>query len=404
MPPVRANYNSDTCVPISTNCVDWESGILDGIDLCSTDTIGTVAIKINSLVQSLKQQLDLSSFEYGCLASACEECPDPDKSLLAILLAIKNKVCAIEDLVGTPGSSYQEPTMILASCIQYINDQDVLVTQLPLSQYVNKIGTKLCQLNTIVNNHTQDIDNLDDRVTILENQEAPTLSLPTVTPTCVLPNTATAMNVVLSKLEKDFCTLKGATGEPTAILQSVGKQCTTLGASPTLSQGGTMGSIPGWKAQAVTAADAINNLWLTICDIRSAVIALKDCCGSVDCSSFILGFSAAANEARTSVTLYFLGTTVVPSGFDNCTLAGSRVTFSDSAGHTYVTNVDLVAAAADADGIAFDLSSTTLNTALPYTVTIEGCLSKDGTICSKTATQNVSVPCPIVTGVTATLT
>lgn len=404
MKPVRSNINKQTCVPISSNCVNWESGELTGIEQCNTDSVGDVVRKMNVILQQLKLELDLTEFDYGCLLNACGECPEPDKALIAILTAIKNKVCTLEELIGEPGGgSYAEPTMTLAACIQFINDEDVLVTQLPLSQYVTKIGTKLCQLNTTVGDHTTELNTLDGRVTELENADPSSYTPPTVTPSCILPANPTAMNVVLAKLEKDFCTLKGATGEPTAVLQAVGRQCTGLGSSPTLSQGGTMGSIAGWKSQAVTAADTINNLWLTICDIRNAVIALKDCCGTVDCSSFILGFTAAANEDRTSVTLYLFGTTVVPSGFDNCTLAGSRVTFSDTAGNRFITNIDLVTASADVDGIAFDLSSSPLNSALPYTVTIEGCLSKDGTVCSKTATQTVSVPCPIVTGVTATL-
>jgi len=63
----------------------------------------------------------------------------------------------------------------------------------------------------------------------------------------------------------------------------------------------------------------------------------------------------------------------------------------------------LIAAQTDTDGVPFTISSAGLNTSQNYTVTVEGCVSKSGNTCSKVATFTVSVPCPIITSVTATL-
>ena len=70
----------------------------------------------------------------------------------------------------------------------------------------------------------------------------------------------------------------------------------------------------------------------------------------------------------------------------------------------YTDFVNLVTAVTDTDGITYTVSGAALNTSQPYTITVEGCLTKDGNTCSKTATFTVSVPCPIISSVTATLT
>jgi hypothetical protein len=137
--------------------------------------------------------------------------------------------------------------------------------------------------------------------------------------------------------------------------------------------------------------------------MRSAIFDLKTTAGATDCSAFILNFSAAANEARTTVTLFFSGTTVVPAGFANCTAQGSKVTIKDTSGKTFTGYVDLIAAQTDIDGITFTVSGASLNPGSNYTVTVEGCVSKSGNTCTKIVNFDVPVPCPIITSVTAIL-
>ena len=138
--------------------------------------------------------------------------------------------------------------------------------------------------------------------------------------------------------------------------------------------------------------------------MRQAIYDIKDCCGQTDCSQFLLGFTGATNNDRTAVTVFFSGgATVIPSGFTNCTAQGSKITISDLSGHSYVAYVDLLTAASDVDGITYTVSGSNLNPAQNYTITVEGCITKNGNVCSKTVNYIVSAPCPIITSVTATL-
>lgn len=301
------------------------------------------------------------------------------------------------------GSGYAEPSINLPACLQYQDPTTgQTVTQLQHSTYTLRLANNFCTLSATVQGHTTQIAALGTRVTALEN--APAASLPKVTPNCILtPNVATDMNLVLDELEAQYCNLRNVLGTNTQLTSAAAQFCTNLGAQNALSQAGTLSGLTGWNATVSNVAQSMQNLWLTVCDMRSAINDLKNCCNTVDCSQFVLNFTASANNDRTVVTLFFQGLLVVPSGFANCNQQGSKVTITDSAGKQFIGYVDLVAAATDADGVPFTVSGASLNPSLTYTVVVEGCLSKSGQTCTKTVTKTVVPPCPIITGVTATL-
>jgi hypothetical protein len=319
---------------------------------------------------------------------------------------IIDKVCCLNTTIANlpgGGSSFTEPNLALPTCLQYADPATgQTITQLVHNQYTLRLGNQFCSLKATVDGHTTTLATYNTRITALET--APGLSLPTVTPNCILPATPTAMNVVLDKLEEEYCGLRNVLGANTALTASIAQQCQGLGASPALSTSGTISSLTGWNANSTSIASAVQNLWVVLCDMRQTIYDLKTTAGQTDCSSFLLGFSAAANEARTQVTVFFNGgETVIPAGFANCTAQGSKITIKDASGKTYTDYVNLLTAVTDTDGITYTVSSAALNTSQAYTITVEGCLSKNGNTCSKTATFTVSVPCPIITSVTATL-
>lgn len=407
MVPIKSNTADQGCLPVSSNCVIWQGPNLSCINLCTGDTISDVVYKLAVELCSIQTDSGISDLDLTCLVNVCQATPEPQKTLAAVLDLIINKICCLADIVdnlptGGGGTSYVEPTLNLPACLQYTNQQGQTVTQLQTSQYALTIATKLCQINTTVTTHTSQISNHENRITILEN--APVPGLPTVTPSCLLPAVPTAMNTVLTEVEVQLCQLKNVLGSNPAIVSAAGQMCPSLGALPALSQAGTLGSIPGWNATVTNLAQSFQNLWITVCDLRNSIKDLQDCCNQTNnCSAFILDFSAAPNNNRSQITLFFQGQTVIPSGFANCTLQGSKVTIKDSANNTFIGYVDLIAAAVDTDGVTFTVTSASLNPALPYTVTVEGCISKNGETCSKTVSQTVSVPCPLITNVTASI-
>ena len=408
MLPTKSNTADKGCSPVSSNCVIWQGPDLSCIDLCNGDAISDVVYKVATKLCTIQTSLDLSTLDLSCLVSFCSATnPAPTtKTLSAVLDFIIDKVCCLNTTIANlpaGGSSYTEPNLALPTCLQYADPATgQTITQLVHNQYTLRLGNQFCSLKATVDGHTTTLATYNNRITALET--APGLSLPTVTPNCILPATPTAMNVVLDKLEEEYCGLRNVLGANTALTASIAQQCQGLGASPALSTSGTISSLTGWNANSTSIASAVQNLWVVLCDMRQTIYDLKTTAGQTDCSSFLLGFSAAANEARTQVTVFFNGGgTVIPAGFANCTAQGSKITIRDASGKTYTDYVNLLTAVTDTDGITYTVSSAALNTSQAYTITVEGCLTKNGNTCSKTATFTVSVPCPIITSVTATL-
>jgi hypothetical protein len=240
----------------------------------------------------------------------------------------------------------------------------------------------------------------------LEN--APGAVLPTVTPECLLtPGTPVQMNVLLDELEAQFCTLRGVLGTNNALTAAAAQQCANLGAQNALSQAGTLSSLAGWNGSISNLAQSFQNLWITVCDMRAAINDLKNCCSQVDCTQFILSYTASANSLRQEVYLDFNPGTIIPAGFANCSQLGSLVTISDGV-NTKEFRVDLVSLASSTNTFTAivagsGVTGVALNTSLQYTVTVNGCIVKDGKTCEKAVVRTVSVPCPIVSNVTASL-
>jgi hypothetical protein len=413
MLPTKSNTADKGCSPVSSNCVIWQGPDLSCINLCNGDAISDVVYKLATKLCTLQTSLDLSTLDLSCLVSFCAATnPAPtNKTLSAVLDFIIDKVCClnttIQNLPGA-GAGFVEPNLTMPTCLQYTDPATgQTITQLVHNQFTLRLGNQFCTLKATVESQAATLATYNTRITTLENR--PGLTLPTVTPNCILPATPTAMNIVLDELEAQYCNLRSVLGTNAGITAAVGQQCQNLAAQDALSQAGFVGGLSGWvpatgDALSGTMAGAVKNLWVVLCDMRAAIFDLKTTAGATDCSAFILNFSAAANEARTTVTLFFSGTTIVPAGFANCTAQGSKVTIKDTSGKTFTGYVDLIAAQTDTDGVPFTVSGAGLSVNSNFTVTVEGCVSKSGSTCSKVATYSVPVPCPIITSVTATLT
>jgi len=325
---------------------------------------------------------------------------------------IKKVCCIAANATGVPGGNipeggetYTEPTLALPTCLQYTNPANgQLVTQLIHNQYTLRLATQFCTLSATVASHTNTLASHNARITALENTTAP--ALPQVTPNCILPSVPTAMNTVLDKLEEEYCALRQVLGTNTQITAAVAQQCASLGSSNALSQAGTMSGFTGWNNTVTNAAQAFQNLWITVCDMRAVISDLKNCCGAVDCTQFVLNYDASANASRQEVYLDFNPGTIIPSGATNA-VQGTTVTITDGT-TTKTFTINIVTEAANntpytAIVAGAGVTGPALNTSLPYTVTVNATITKSGTNCNKNVQKTVSVPCPIITNVTATI-
>jgi hypothetical protein len=402
MKPYKSNTNKEDCSPVSSNCVIWQGPDLPCLNLCKGDTVSDVVYKLAEEVCQLKDNIGLSNVDIECLLTICSTTPEPSKTLANILQLLINKVCCINDIIDGlpgPGTNYVEPTLNLTACLQYSNGTGGNVTQLVLSQYVLRIATVLCSINTTVNTHTSQISILQGKVTALENAVpvVPQIS------SCLL-GTIADVETVVQELETQFCAYKVVLGSTASINTAIGLKCTGLtGATPALATGNPMGVDFPWKNTIQNLADSLSNLWFTVCDIRSAVKIIQSSCCKIDCNSIVVNFDYKWIDEFT-LRLYFSPKTTVPLGFWDCNdVDGNEFTFTDGLGNSYPVFIhfrrqnptDLTGVLDDptiiANGYDVDLSLSPLDTTTGLVISSPNLCFTNGDIsCVKCFDKNIA--------------
>jgi len=409
MKPINAD--DPTCNPISSNCVIWQGPDIPCIKLCKGDTVSVVIYKLATELCKLLEQTNVSVYDLSCLQLVgCT--PATFQELIQLLI---RRICELENCVFEPcapgcqgrvcrvtsgGGSGSDgcPDCVVNVCshFYYTNQAGDTVTTMQLTDYVQAIGNRVCQLIDQIATVNAILQNHERRIATLENTPPPKFTLPQVTPVCVLPSAPTDMNIVLSALEQQFCALIGATGEPNAIYDAILAQCAGLTGSPQLGGSGSMGSLAGWNNTVQNLADAINNIWLTICDLRAAVTNIQTNCCPSGCSGISLSMTAQLNGD--TLTVWFSGT--IPVGFSQCPPLGlTNFTISDQSGNSIIVTGDIVAALNSLYGISWNLSSSPLNLSDDLTVTATPCLTDGISTCQYTYTEVLAnqTACPVMT-------
>jgi hypothetical protein len=239
-----------------------------------------------------------------------------------------------------------------------------------VSQYAQAIGIKVCSLVTEIATIEASITSLDLRVTALESAPVPTFTLPSIPVDCTLSGTVvspgnypidTVLNALLNDNTYGYCALKAATGEASAITAAVLSQCISdadtslvFGTAFSVAYAGTWVT----SSNLNTAAEAINNLWIAICDVYNYVstfsITVADTAtvnldntgnvitaniadtGWVDLQGFAYYSGVTKPQCRRiGNQIHFRGTVYVP--LENPSSPGSVVLLSSTSAYNSVT-------------------------------------------------------------------
>jgi hypothetical protein len=147
---------------------------------------------------------------------------------------------------------------------------------------------------------------------------------------------------------------------------------------------GIMATLPGWILQGnyTTAADAINNLWLTVCDLRAAVDnILNTCCNdSLTCNSTNMYFGTITLAAGI-INVPVNGT--VNAGAIDCVSGGSLVIRDKYNNISTTSNPSVVSILNTGSFISVTLSSTSLQNWTDFDVTLNYCVENiNGIACT----------------------
>jgi hypothetical protein len=264
------NYDNSPCSPTSSNCVIWQGPDLHIIKLCKGDTISDVIASLATELAIVMDQLSITNYDLSCFnLVGCK--PETYQELLQFLI---DQICLQNGTtVTTDAKSIDLNTLMTVAPCFVVNG----ITVMTLIDYVTAIGNKLCDIVDQIAVINNTLNEYNIRITTLENAVIPTYTLPSITVDCTLQNSplvgsgtpALPIDQILSILINDdtygYCALRTALGLPANLNAAVLSQC-ILNSDIQLSTGTAWSTNPNWDQTPTTVADAINNIWLVICD------------------------------------------------------------------------------------------------------------------------------------------
>jgi hypothetical protein len=271
------NFDNSPCSPTSSNCVIWGGPDLQCINLCKGDSITDVVEKIALELCTILDTLNISSYDLTCFSLAnCS--PQTFTDLINFLIV---KVCALEN--GTPSDGGTTPsTGCPTDCFVEVAPCFVVgnATVMNLTNYVTTIGTRLCDLVDAVAIQQIAIDDLDNRVYVLETATPPSYTTPTMSMFATLPstpplliNTIQPIKIVIESFINDiWFSYVGVTGNSGCLANAVSIQTVLPTDLSKANPASTMSAVYAglWVAPAITVCDTIKNIWACIKDLRDA--------------------------------------------------------------------------------------------------------------------------------------
>jgi len=273
------NYDNSPCSPTSSNCVIWQGPDLHCIKLCTGDTVSDVIANLATELCTVMDQLSITNYDLSCFdLVGCK--PETFQELLQFLI---EQICLAQGISPTTVDGKTDDVLITVAPCFIVNG----ITVMTLTDYVIAIGLRVCNIIDQISVINDTLNELDIRVTILENAVPPTYTLPEITSDCILQNSPqiggdgsgpvridTLLSILINDDNNGYCALISATGLPVDLVNAVLSQC-ILNSDLQLS-GPTIGlpysANPNWEsfwnvAPNITVASSINNIWVALCDI-----------------------------------------------------------------------------------------------------------------------------------------
>jgi hypothetical protein len=297
------NLDNRPCSPVSSNCVVWQGPTLDCINLCTGDTISDVVAKMATELCTLLDQTNVTNYDLSCLGiTACG--PKDFQALIQLLI---EKICELEGIPTDTtrfDSACPDCVVTVKPCFVQNNQ-----TTMQLVDYVQMIAQKVCDLIDQIGDLQSQINNLDIRVTVLENTPAPENVIPSFTLTsCPIGSLPTGSTQFINTILQEFinnvwCPFYTATGTTSELINAVNAKCiddTDL----QLTTGTPFSFNPNWiqNASYSTVADAINNVWIALCDMFTYLTNQSTSVNVQDTNTIDLEFSAGVLTANVQDT------------------------------------------------------------------------------------------------------
>lgn len=274
------NLDNSPCSPISSNCVIWQGPDIPCIKLCKGDTVSDIVYKLGMELCNIMDLLDVNGYDLSCFdLASCK--PKDIQELIQFLI---ERICALENINNTEAALPNTPKNSTRSATA-----DTLVSVAPcfivgtttvmsIAEYAQAMGTKICSIIDQISIINNQLNNLDVRITTLENTPIPTFTIPSFTINCninsLISGSTHSIDVILQEyINNVWCGFYATTGSTTNLLSAISSQC-ILGTDFTkVNPAATYAmQYPNFIQPASTVADILNNLWIVLCDIYNGSV------------------------------------------------------------------------------------------------------------------------------------
>lgn len=305
MKPVKSNITqtSEACTPISSNCVVWQGPDIPCISLCSGDSVTDVVYKLATMICEISENaFDYTDIDIQCLLTPSDTAPADRNEFYQLIVDKLCEALQVEETPAGPDTLYTLPT-----CLQYVDGDGNTITDVTLPEYVDVVANAVCDIYTTIDTIQTDITLLDARVTALEGAASvggsPVINVTTQCASGPAPGATLPIQQAFYNLETKFCALHTVLGTIAQLNATIAKECTDLDTEATLMDSGLqMQDIPGWVITPTTLAENVNNIWLTICDMRAKII---ECCGTavIPCAPVSVASMSVGSITTTGCTV-----------------------------------------------------------------------------------------------------
>jgi len=409
MIPTNSSISTNGCDNISSNCVIWQGPDIACIDLCSGDTISEVTKKIGDKVcqiitDGVTANPSLTGLDLSCLNIQGQT----PTTLVPVLQAMVTQICANASSSG--GTTTTLPMMVLPACLQYNDASGNPVTELRLDAFATLIANQVCTNLASINTINTTLTSLDTRIDVLEACVLPCsggVVETQIIPTCVSNvGQLTNVSVVVLALETAFCSLQTAVGLPSAINLAINQSVITGSSNSLTDSSVSYGSISGWNNSASTLAQSVQNAWVVIDDLYTAVASIQTNCCPGGCDAIVYNYTTSNSFASSGlingILFNFIGSSI-PSTFTDAS-GYTLITLTDVTGTSLSTTVSVTSLQNNAAGYLF--STGALNTAQDLSVTVNYSFVDGTDTCSNNQSSVITglVPCstPVTSAITST--
>ena len=410
MIPTNSSISTNGCDNISSNCVIWQGPDIACIDLCSGDTISEVTKKIGDKVcqiitDGVTANPSLTGLDLSCLNIQGQT----PTTLVPVLQAMVTQICANASSSGGGGTTTL-PMMVLPACLQYNDASGNPVTELRLDAFATLIANQVCTNLASINTINTTLTSLDTRIDVLEACVLPCsggVVEAQIIPTCVSNvGQLTNVSVVVLALETAFCSLQTAVGLPSAINLAINQSVITGSSNSLTDSSVSYGSISGWNNSASTLAQSVQNAWVVIDDLYTAVASIQTNCCPGGCDAIVYNYTTSNSFASSGlingILFNFIGSSI-PSTFTDAS-GFTLITLTDVTGTSLSTTVSVSSLQNNAAGYLF--STGALNTAQDLSVTVNYSFVDGTDTCANNQSSVITglVPCstPVTSAITST--